>query len=266
MRARRPSRSSASGLTLAPTQWVINGVHSDAAYFWPLATPPLGSGLAQLIQLVLGISDFAQRRHALAQHESHLPAPKLQRYVFALLGNYLGSGASGPTQLRPFPNLELDTMYRRAERDVLERKRTAYPDIASGPSCDSVSNFEPARVDDIPLLSIPVNDQGDPRATIWIVLDLRNSTRHTEFISLEVDHPVAPLVTATSVTCSNVTLVVTPPFFLQRSHERLLRLRPRHLDEIGYGSEPGTWAHRPKFSNPHSAIPRRSQSSHHLQA
>jgi hypothetical protein len=66
------------------------------------------------------------------------------------------------------------------------------------------------------LLTIGVLEQRDPSCPIGIVLDLNNLCGNPKLLALEVDLPVASLVTTTPVPHADVTVVIATTTFLER--------------------------------------------------
>src|SRR5439155_19663101 len=71
--APRAGRVPASaGLPLAPTQWVVDGVHGHAANRGADPAPPVAAGLAPGYKLVFGVPHLAHRGSALRGHQPDL--------------------------------------------------------------------------------------------------------------------------------------------------------------------------------------------------
>src|SRR6516164_8905824 len=70
---------------------------------------------------------------------------------------------------------------------------------------------------------------------VRVVLDVRDLGVDTVFVvTAEVDHPVGALVPATPVPGGDPAVCVPPTITVQRAHQRLLRVRPGDLGEIGH--------------------------------
>ena len=92
----------------------------------------------------------------------------------------------------------------------------------------------PCGRDDVALLAVGVVQQRDPRRAVRVVLDVRDLGRHAVLVvATEVDDAVGALVTAALVPGGDPALVVAAALLGQRAHQRLLRRRPRDLDEVG---------------------------------
>jgi hypothetical protein len=57
--------------TLTTTMWVIYRVHGDATNRWSYASPALGTGFAELAQVVLAVADFTDSGATIDMNLSH---------------------------------------------------------------------------------------------------------------------------------------------------------------------------------------------------
>jgi hypothetical protein len=62
---------------------------------------------------------------------------------------------------------------------------------------------------DVPLLTIRVRDQRDARGTVRVILDGADLARNTILVPLKVYDPVAPFVTATSMSNGDPAMIVS---------------------------------------------------------
>src|SRR6476646_8801787 len=223
---------------------VVDGVHHLAAHLRALPHPAALARLAPRLQLVLRIAHLADHGQAAVVHQPHLGARHAKGDVVALLRHHLRRHPRRAADLRALPDLELDAVHRRAERDLAQRQRVAEPHVGARAAGDHVADLEPLRVDDVALLPILVLHERDARRAIRIVLDLAHRGRLAEAVALEVDDPVLPLVPTPDATHRDVAVVVTPAALLDRLEQRLFRRGPRDLAEIGDRAEPaalGDW-------------------------
>src|SRR5207245_5881845 len=109
-------------------------------------------------------------------------------------------------------------------------------DVRTRPRLDAVTLRQPCRRDDVALLAVGVVQQRDPRGAVGVVLNVRDLGRDAVLVvATEVDDAVGALVAATLVTGGDAAGVVATAPVVQRTHQRLLRLRPSDLDEVGDG-------------------------------
>src|SRR6267378_2415542 len=241
-------------LAFAAAERVIDGVHRHAAHTRVAAEPARLPRLADRQQLVLGVADFADRGEAFAPHHPHLRRAEPQRDVVAFLRDHLHAGTGAAAQLAAAADLQLDIMYRRAQRNLEQRHRVADADIRARTGHDAVADVQALLRQDVALLAVRVVQQRDARRAVRIVLDRRHARRNGELVAPEVDAPVLPLVAAALPAGGDMALVVTPAGASQRLEQRLLRLRLGDFGEVGDRAKARGRRHRPKLSDSHLAL------------
>src|SRR5690606_1314047 len=113
------------GLGLAAAVRVVDRVHGRAAHGRLDAAPALGAGLAQLLEVVLDVADFADGGAALGRHLAHLARAQAQGGVDAFAGDQLHTGAGRTRDLRALAGLHLDAVHGGTDRDVAQGQRVA---------------------------------------------------------------------------------------------------------------------------------------------
>src|SRR5438874_3584383 len=147
-------------------------------------------------------------------------------------------------------------MYDGAHRDVAQRQVVAGLDVGGRTGLDRVALRQPGRADDVALLPVGVVKQCDSRGAVGVVLDVRDLRRHAVLVrTLEVDDAVGALVPTTLVTRGHPAVDVAATLAVQRTHERLLRLAPRDLDEVGDAGASASGRRRLVFANTHQTVP-----------
>src|SRR6476646_4723181 len=226
--------TAAGGLTLAAAVRVVDRVHDDTADGRALALPPHAAGLAPVDVGLLGVADPADRGAAAHVDVAHLAGGHAQLGAAALLGDELRRVASGAGDLRAATGPQLDAVDRRTDGDVAQRQVVARLDVGLRAGLDRRTLAEVLRRDDVALLAVRVVQQRDARRAVGVVLDVRDLGRDAVLVvATEVHDAVGALVTAALVTRRDPALVVAAALLGERAHQRLLRRRPRHLDEVG---------------------------------
>jgi hypothetical protein len=87
-------------------------------------------------------------------------------------------------------------VHQRAERDIADGQGIARQDVRLGPGHDHVPRFEAERRDDVPLLTVSVEQQRDAGRPVRIILDGLHRGGDTELLAAEVDVPEHALVPA----------------------------------------------------------------------
>src|SRR5215472_2714120 len=156
------------GLALTATVRVVGRIHGRTPHRRPCAHPARTSGLAPRLVFMLQVSDLPQRGNA-----PHVDAPQLARRhaddgVVPFFGKELSRRAGRPHELAATAEGQLDVVDGRADRDPRERHGVAHPDRSVGAAHDLVTDFEPQRGKDVPLLAVTVVNQGDASGAIGV--------------------------------------------------------------------------------------------------
>ena len=226
--------ASARALALAAAQRVVNGVHRDTAHRGAASLPPAAAGLAELDVALLGVADLADRGPAGRVDPADLAGRHPELGVAAFLGQQLHARARRPRDLRPGAGAQLDGVHHRAGRDAAQRQRVARLDVGARAAFHAVADGQALRADDVPLLAVREVQQRDPGGPVRVVLDVRDLGGHAVLVGpAEVDQPVGPLVAAALVPGGDAAVHVPAALRVQRAHQRLLRLGPGDLGEVG---------------------------------
>src|SRR6185312_3216519 len=241
--AGRVDRVPATGrLALTTTVRVVDRVHGHAAHRRALALPAHPAGLAPVDVGLLGVADLADGGAAAHVDVADLPGGHPQLRVRPVLGYQLDAGAGRAGDLGAATGPQLDRVHHGAGRDVAQRQVVAGLDVGAGAALHPVTLAQPGRRDDVALLAVGEVQQRDPGGAVGVVLDVRDLGRHAVLVGPpEVDHPVGPLVPAALVPGGDPAGVVPATARVQRADQRLLRLGPGDLDEVG---DPGPPAAR----------------------
>src|SRR5690606_26697646 len=98
-------RVALASLGLTTTVRMIDGVHGRTANGRLDTAPALGASLAELLEAVRVVADFAHRRAAFDRHLAHLAGAKTQRGVPLLASDQLHAGTGGTSDLRALARL-----------------------------------------------------------------------------------------------------------------------------------------------------------------
>src|SRR5690606_4132414 len=237
------------GLALTTPLRMVHRVHGGAADGRLDAAPALGTGLAQLLQVVLDVADLTDGRAALGRDAAHLARAQAQGGVALVAGDQLHAGAGGAGQLRTLAGLHLDAVHGGADRDVGQRQRVAGADgrIAAGDHL--VTGLQPLRGDDVATLAVDVHQQRDVGGAVRVVLDPLHAGGDALLVALEVDDAVVLLVAATDVPGGDPAMVVAAAglgLLLDQGGVRgtLVQVRMDHADRVAAAGGGGLESHQ----------------------
>ena len=221
---------------------MVSRRHHHTAHLRTAAKVPLASGFSELGVLVVECAELPDRSHAVAQHVAHLAGRQPQEGVSSLLGQHLRAGPGSPDYLAALADVQLHVVDLRTGWDRPERQCVADPDLSLLTGFDRVADLQPVGGQDVPPVAVHVLDERDSGRAVRIVLDGLNLAGHAGLVALEVDDPVAALVSAAAVSDRNAALVVPACPLLQRLEQRLPGLRRcdvfcglTHLASLAWG-------------------------------
>src|ERR1035437_1772597 len=240
---RRAGVPAARRLSLAAPHRVVDRVHGNAAVVGFPAEPAVAAGLPDRDVLVLEVSDLADRGIAVDEDLPELAGRDAEEGVVSFLRHQLRAGPCRAGELRALDGLELDRMDDRADRDRPERQGVPRDDVGREPRDDDLADLEAVRRDDVPLLAVRVDQQGDAGRAVRVVLDRRDPRRDPMLLALEVDVAETLLVPAAAPPGRELAGVLPPARPGLAAGERLLRrrrgdvreARRRPLPETGRG-------------------------------
>src|SRR5579883_529655 len=229
--------------SLATAVRVVVRVHDRATDAGTPAHVARTSGLADVLVLMIRIADHTDGGAGRDGHQTHLARGHAQGGVVAFARHQLRGGAGGAHQLSAAPGIQLDGVHRCAHGDVAQRQTVAGADLGLGTAHHAIADLQAKRRDDVALLAILVEQQGDARGAVRIVLDGGHARRDAVFVALEVDDAVHALVPAAAVPRGQAALVVAAGLRLERPQQGLVRLaggdvverRHRHAAPAGRG-------------------------------
>src|SRR5688572_12195958 len=217
-------RVALAGLAFAAAVRVVDRVLSHAAHGRANAAPPLRTGFADLAQVVLVVTDLADRGAAVDVHLAHLAGAHAHRHVLAFARDDLHGRACAARELRALAGLHLEAVHERADRDVLERQRAAGFDRRIDARHDRVADLGALRREDVAALAVRVQHEREIRRAVRIVFEPLDLAGDAVLVALEVDDTVVPLVPAALVPGRDATLVVAAAALAERLEQRLVRL------------------------------------------
>src|ERR1700722_10633532 len=248
--------ATARGLAFATAVRVIDRVHGHATNRRSLALPAVTPRLTDLDVALLGIADLAHGRAALRADPPDLTGRHAQGRVAGFLGEQLDDRPGRPRDLGAATRPHLDRVNDRTGRGRLQRQRVAWLDVRAGAVLHPVALVQALRGEDVPLLAIQVVQQRDARGPVRVVLDVRDLRRNAVLVvPPEVDQPVGALVPAALMPGRDPAVHVPAALAVQRADQRLLRLTPGDLGEVGAAGAAPTRGGRLVFTDSHLTSP-----------
>ena len=218
---RRARSGTADGcLTFTTTVRVIVGVHDAASNVRTDTHVADTASFAVVDQVVVDVSDDADRSSAVQRNHSHFAGGKTQGCVLAFLSHQLSTCAGAADHLAALAGMELDVVYHSTYRDLCKREAVADSHFSLRSVHDLHAVHEALGRKDICLLAVLIADQSDIRCSVGIVLNSDDSCGNAVFASLEIDDPVFPSASAAVMSHGDLTLVVTACVLLQREYQR----------------------------------------------
>src|SRR4051812_28036831 len=223
-------RVALAGLGFTTTVRMVDRVHRRTADGRLDAAPAAGAGLAQLLEVVLDVADFTDRRAALGRHAAHFAGAQAQRGVDTFAGDQLDAGAGGARDLRALARLHLDAMHGRSNGDIPQRQRVTGLDRRIGTRDHLLASLQALGRDDVAALAIDVAQQRDVRGAVGVVLDPLHARRDAFLVALEVDDAVVLLAAAADVAGGDAAVVVAATRLALALDQRSVR---RTLVQVG---------------------------------
>ena len=155
-------------------------------------------------------------------HQAHLAGGHAHLRVVAFLGHQLRRGAGAAHHLARRGRAAARCCGCVLPSGMLRSGRQLPTRIsASAPRHQAVADLQAVRRQDVALLAVGVDEQGDARRAVRVVLDGGDARRHAVLVALEVDDAVAALVAAAAVAVGDAALVVAAGLSLERLSSEL---------------------------------------------
>src|SRR5580700_4167201 len=183
-------RVALAGLALAATVGVIDRVHGEPTHRRANAAPALGARLAVAAQVVLIVTDLADRGAAVDVHLACLAGLQAQVGVDALARGEAHRGAGAARQLPAAAGLHLHVVDDRAHRDVPQRHRVAGLDGALRARAHLITGLHALGGEDVTPLPVRVLHQRDVAGAVRVVLEALDDTGDAVLVALEIDEAV----------------------------------------------------------------------------
>src|SRR5918996_627957 len=250
---RRGGVPAAGRFALASAQRVVHRVHGHPAGGRADPQPPVPAGLPQGDELVLRVAHLAHGGPATEIDPPDLPGRQSELGEAALLGHQLDAGAGRAGHLGPPARAQLHGVHHGTHRDVGQGEGVAGADVRSRTRGYQLTDPQPLGRQDVPLLSVRVVEEGDSGGPVGVVFDRRHLRGDAVLLPAEIDHPVLALVPTPLVARGDPAVDVPPGLLGLGTDQRLLRLLPSELGEVGDAGSAAARGRRLVFPDRHIA-------------
>src|SRR5699024_8495675 len=235
------TRMSAGGTTLAATHGVVHRVHGHTAVVRPAAQPAAAARLAVLFEAVVGIRHGADGCAAGGEYHAGFTRRKFDNSIFAFACQKLRVGTGAAGHCGTLTGIEFYGVYHRTERYFGQRKRIAHFRCGARSADDGLPYLQSVRSEDITLLSVGIDDEGDACRTVRVVFDGLHRSSHAVVGPLEVDDTVHLLVAAAAVAYGHLAAAVAAAGAFLRFEQRLFGSALGRSEERRVGKECRYW-------------------------
>src|SRR5687767_785797 len=216
--------TAARGPALAAAVRVVDRVLGDAAGQRALAHPAAAARLGEVLVLVVGVGDRADRAHAIAADVALLARIQPDDDQPAVAADDLDVSPGRTRDLPALARLHLDVVADRPDRHLAQEHRVARLDVGLLGRDHRVTLGQALRREDVGELAVGVLDQRDEGGAVGVVLEALDRRRRVPLAPLEVDVAVLLLVPAGDPARGHVALVVAAAGLALAFGQRLDRL------------------------------------------
>ena len=225
-------------LTFTTAMGVVVRVHDGASDGRSFTEPSGSASLAFVDKVVILVSDVADRGTAGKEELADFTGSQSQRGILAFLAEDLGSRSGSTADLAALAGFEFDVVDNDTFGDVGKLHAVSDSDFASLAIGDFLSDLEALGADDVSLLALLVDDEGDAAVPVGVVLDGLDDAFALAGPA-EVDETVHLLVAAADVTAGDVALGISSAGLLQGDEQSFFRSLLREI----VGGESGEMSH-----------------------
>ncbi len=204
------------------THRVINRVHNDTTVVRTTTEPAAATSLTRLFESVVGVTDGTDSSFASTQNLACFTRRELNHTITALTRSQLSEVTSRTDEQSTLTGTQLNVVNHRTHRNVCQRKRVTDLRCSLCTTHELSAYLQSIRSNNVTFFTICVVEQSDASAAVRIVLDALYDSRHTIFLSLEVDETKFTLVATALVAYGHLTGVVSTTGRTLTVNERLL--------------------------------------------
>ena len=213
--------------------WMVIRVHYGTTNCRSDTHVTFTSGFTDVNKVVISVSDYTNSCAAYDRNHSHLTGRKTKCCVLSFFSHELCAVSCRTNHLSAFSRMKLNVVNHSTNRDKLQWEAVSNTNLSFRTIVNLLAYFKSLWSEDVSFLAICVADQSDVSCSVRIVLDTDYCSRDSIFSSLEVDDSVFSSASATLMSYSDFTLIVTSGVLLKGSNEGFLWFCSCNLREVG---------------------------------
>src|SRR5882724_2052982 len=213
-----------SGLTFAAAVRMVYRIHRHAAHGRAHSAPAHAPGLADGLQVVLFVADFADGGAAVDVHLADFAGTQAQLRIGAFACQQLHRGPRGTRQLPAFAGQHFDAVDGCAHRHIAQRQRITDLDRRLRAVDDLLPHRHSLGSDDVTALAVGVTQERQVGAAVRVVFEALDPGGNTVLAAHEVDDAIVMLVPPALVARGDVAADVAAGTLALFFHQRGNRL------------------------------------------
>jgi hypothetical protein len=160
---------------------------------------------------MVDVSDLTDGGYTFLPNPTYLCRGEPQGDEITLLGNQLDPSPGRAGHLPTLARLHFHIVDHRTQGNLLHWETVSDLDVRLGSGFDGIADLKSARVEDVTLFSVLVENEGDVGGPVGIVFDLSHAPGDSHFVPLEIDQAVPAFVaTPTASGCDPAVMVSSP--------------------------------------------------------
>jgi len=201
--------SAAAGLAFSPAHRMVDRVHGNAAVVRFLAHVTFLAGFAELDIHVFNIADLADSGAAFNMNLSDFAARQLDLGIFAFFSAERGDLSCRSDHSGAASRNHFNIMDFQADGNILDFQAVAGFQFRFFAVHDDIADLEAVRCDNVLLLAVSIEQQGDISRAVGIVFERADGSLDSILVAMEVNQPEQAFGAAAAETAGDTTSVIS---------------------------------------------------------